>query len=279
MPILAPGIASVSITTVGGTYKDLADFGFVIRRPNDMFSGPRRTYPTIGMPGVMQAVRLNASPTGGVRSVTIQGTVVAATSALLTTNIRNLRGYCAQAVALKTLHDANSFLQVSKVHATVSPHYPLTGLRAAEVTIEFEAADPFWYATSQTTATFTAAPASTPLGTADSYPLVRITGALTNPTITVKDSGGVTVATMALTITLANAAHYVEIDCAPITGRTIVKHTGSLSAAEDTLTSGDFFGFLVANADIVTPAYGTIEASVSAGAIASATAIYRAAYE
>jgi hypothetical protein len=281
MPIPSkPGIVSVSRTTVTGTYKDLNDFGFIVGRPLDAFKGVQRQYQNGEMPGTLGAVRLHTRPSGGVASVSVEGTVVATTSALLTTAIRNLKGWCAGAVALKTVHDANTFLAVSYVGTSAEVRYPLGGaLFACDMTLEFEAADPFWQDTSLTTATFTGGAASTALGTADSYPLVRITGALTNPTITVKNSAGATVATMAFTIVLANAAHYLEIDCTPITGRTIVKHTGALSAAEDTLTSGGFFGFLYANADPVTPTWGTIEVAVTAGSVSAATAIYRKKFE
>jgi phage-related protein len=280
MAISAPGLVSVSVTTVTGTYKDLNDFGLIVGATPDVFSGPTRQWANGEMPGVMRAVRLNSLPTGGVSSVTVEGLVVATSLANLTSQIRNLKGWCASAVALKTFHDANTYLAVSAVRSTVSVNYPVKGpLYTASASIEFEAADPFWYDTSQTTVTFTGGATATALGSTDSYPVVRLTGAFTNPTITVKNSSGSTVATMVFTIVLANAAHYLEIDCNPVTGRTVVKHTGSLSAAEDTLTSGDFFGFLIANADRLTPTWGTIEASVTAGSISTATAIYRKRYE
>lgn len=280
MTISAPGLVSVSVTTVTGTYKDLNDFGLIVGATPDVFSGPIRQYANGEMPGVMRAVRLNSLPTGGVSSVTVEGLVVATSLANLTSQIRQLKGWCASAVALKTFHDSGTYLAVSKVRSLVSVNYPMKGPHyTATATIDFEAADPFWYDTSETTVTFTAGATATALGNTDVYPLVRLTGAFTNPLITVKSSAGATVATLGLTVVLANAAHYVEINMAPVTGRTIVKHTGALSAAEDLLTSGGFFGFLIANADRLTPTWGTIEASVSAGSISTATAIYRKRWE
>lgn len=274
------GLVSVSTTTETGTYKDLRDFGFVLAKPVGVFSAPSVSYASAQIPGALQSIRLHSTPTGNPRVFTIEGAVVASSSALLTTNVRNLVGWCSRAVALKTFHDANTFLRLKQATVTVDPHYPhVAGPEfGAGVVIEFEAVDGLWYDTSQTTATFTGGAATTALGTAVSYPVVRLTGAFTNPTITVKNSGGSTVATMTLTVVLANAAHYVEINCTPVTGRTIVKHTGALSTAEDLLTAGDFFGFDPANADTVTPTWGTIEASVTAGSITTATAIYRKAY-
>jgi hypothetical protein len=273
------GLLSVSATTETGTYKDLRDFGFVLERPIGVFSSPVVSYASAQLPGVLAGIRLHSTPTGSARSFSIEGNVVATSAATLTSRLRDLTGWCARAVAVKSVHDSSTFLRVRQASVTVDPIYPIAGPDyAARVIIEFEAVDGLWYATSTTTATFTGGAASTALGTAISYPVVRVTGALTNPTITVKDSSGATVATMGLTVVLANAAHYVEIDMTPATGRTIVKHTGSLSTAEDLLTSGDFFGFDPANADTVTPTWGTIEVAVTAGSVSAATAIYRKAY-
>jgi hypothetical protein len=279
MTQVAAGLVTVSTTTETGTYKDLRDFGFALAKPVGVFSAPRVSYASAQLPGVLQSIRLHSTPTGSVRQFSIEGSVIASTAALLLSQIRALTGWCARAVAVKTFLDSASFLRVRQGAVTVEEYFPVSGPEyGARVVIEFEATDPLWYDTSTTTATFTSGAATTALGTAISYPVVRLTGAFTNPLITVKSSAGATVATMGLTIVLSNAAHYVEIDMAPVTGRTIVKHTGSLSTAEDILTSGSFFGFDPANADTTTPTWGTIEASVSAGSISAATAIYRKAY-
>ncbi len=275
MTLSRPGIVSVSVTTVSGSYKDLNDFGFIVDPITGVFDGPAVSKPTASQPGRLDVAVLNSRVTGEEREVTVTGMVMAATPSALTTNLRNLIGWCRRAVALKTVHDANSYLPIDRVTVTTT-HPPAQGIaKSCSVTIGFIATDPLWYATSASAVSFAGGATQMPLGAAPSKPVIRITGALTNPTITLKNSSGATVGTMGFTVVLANAAHYIEIDCA---NRTIVHNTGANADGSGLLTSGDFLTLDQADADTVTPTWPTLEVAVTAGAVSAALSTFRKAY-
>lgn len=271
---IAPGIVSVSVTTVSGTYKDLDDFGFVVDPMRGIFDGAKVSYATEQRPGRLETVLTSLTATGQPRDLVIEGHVIADTLAALTTNIRNLTGWCRRAVAVKTAHDSATFLNVKQVDVQIT-HPPMQGVAlTCGVSITFRAFDPLWYATSASAVTFSSNTAM-PLGTAPSRPVLRLTGTHTNPTITYKNSGGTTITTLVLTITIAGATDYVEIDCASLT---IVKSVSSvITDAIDTLTSGDFIVLDPADADTVTPTWGSLSVSLGSGSV-TAVSTFRPAY-
>lgn len=277
-PHIPTGIVSVSTSSVTGTYKDLADFGFVVDAHPDVFAWPSLTRPTAQIPGQLASVPLATRPTGALREFRVGGTVVGATLAAALANARNLIGWCARAVAVKTAHDASTFLQVALGNVTAEPLLPLAGsLFGVAVTLTFQATtDPLWRATSLTTNNLTTALTEQALGTAPVAPVIRLTGALTDPTITYADSSGTTVTTLALTLTLPGASDYVEIDSA---ARTVVKSVSSvLSDAIDTISGGDFPVLDPADSDTVTPVWCQLKYAIGGGSVSAATAAYRKAY-
>jgi len=270
------GIVSVAVTSVTGTYKDVADFSFTVESWTDALSGPARTFATANVPGNVETVKLSTSPTVKPGEIQIVGTVTGATKAAMLTSLRQLKGWAVRAVALKLLAlDANTFVEVDQVGAPVV-HFSPNGVHpAARVTLTFQALKPYWQSTSLSAVTFTGSATDMPIGEAPSRPVIRLTGAYTNPTVTYKNSAGSTVGSFTLTVTLANAAHYVEIDCAR---RTIVHNTGSDADGIALLTAGDFIALDPADADTLTPDWGTLAYTVTAGTVSSATATYRANY-
>lgn len=274
MATYAPGIVSVSVTTISGTYKDLNDFGFIVDPITGIFDGAKVSFPTASMPGRLQTVVLNTEPTGEPRDLTVKGTVEAGTVALLTAQVRDLVGWCRRAVAVKTVHDANTYLPVSQVSVDIE-HPSMQGVAlTCGVAITFRAFDPLWYATTASAITFTTNTAM-PLGTAPSWPVLRGTGIHTNPLITYKNHTGGTVATIGLTISIPGAADYWEIDMANLT---IVKSVSAvITDAIATLTSGGFFALDPADADTVTPTWGSLTVSYGSGS-STAVSTFRKSY-
>lgn len=267
-------IVLVSATTVTGTYKDLADFNFEVLRVRGPFSQRQATYPEAAMPGRLDGVLLSTRPTGRPREIIVEGTVLSSSTANLTTNIRDLSGWCARAVALQTIHDSSTFLEVKQVSCEVEVYDPVGKQKAARVTLTFRATKPLWYHTTASAVTFTSNTAM-PLGTAPVGPVIRITGTLTNPTVTLKDSTGATVTTLGLTITQVGASDYVEIDCAR---QTIIRVVSAVeSNAIATLTSGYFFELDPANADTVTPTWPSLSVAYGSGS-GTAVSTFRRAY-
>src|SRR5688572_21181290 len=124
MRTIPAGLFSVSVTTETGSYKDARDFGFALLKPVGVVSGPNVSYASAQLPGVLAGIRLHSTPTGSPRPFSVDGTVVATSAATLTSRIRALTGWCARAVAVKTFHDANSFLRVRQGTVTVVEFLP-----------------------------------------------------------------------------------------------------------------------------------------------------------
>jgi hypothetical protein len=272
--MIPTGLVSVSTTTITGTYKDLADFHFAVDAPTP-FAERRVLTPSSSMSGRLSSAALGTRPTGRPRDTRIVGTVISSSAANRLSDVRNLVGWCARAVALQTHLDANTFLQVDELTEASSEDLPPTaGRYPARVTLSFMSLDPLWYATSQSAVTFTTDTAMA-LGTAPVAPVIRITGTLADPTITLKDHSGATVTTLGLTITQAGASDYVEIDCG---AQTIVRSVSSvLSDAISTLSSGYFFELDPADADTVTPTWPSLSIAYGSGS-GTAVSTYRKAY-
>lgn len=78
---------------------------------------------------------------------------------------------------------------------------------------------------------------SLPLGTAPSTPILRVMGSATNPTVTVRDSGGTAQVTLAFTVTLTSS-EYLDVDCT--TGVITKVSSGTRTNGISLLTSGTF---------------------------------------
>lgn len=105
--------------------------------------------------------------------------------------------------------------------------------RHLSVEIELVAHDPYTYDEADTTVGYTGGDTSLPQGTGPVRPVITITGASTNPIITLKKSDGTTYATLALTITTI-AGDSLVIDCA----KRIIRLNGVNRL--DALSGGDF---------------------------------------
>jgi hypothetical protein len=262
-----------SVTTNVGTYRDLDDFGFVFERGEGLF-GRDFTYPVAPMPGRVAQARLSAGRTGQPRVATVNGLVDSSSPSQLKDDLRALIGWCDRTVAIKSGHDLTTFLNLDKI--TVVPDIPDPQLiqRIARVRLLITAEDPRWYSTTLSQVNFTAN-TQMPLGEAAVGPVIRVTGILGNPTITLKDHTGATIATLSLTISLPGAADYVEIDCE---AKTIIKVVSSVqSNAIDTLTGGYFFELDPRDADTVTPTWPSLSVAYGSGG-GTATATFRKAW-
>ena len=270
------GIASLSVTTVTGTYKDVADLGFTVDSWADALSGPTRSFPTAPVPGRVDSVKLSSTPTLKPGQFQLAGTVTGDTMATYLANLRAVKGWAVRAVAFKlNALDANVFVEVDQSEAPVMSIGMPVNL-AARVTITFDALKPYWQSTTLTSNNLTTSYTEQALGEAPSRPVIRLTGALTNPTVSYADSSGTLVMSIGLTIALAGAGDYVEIDCQ---NSTVVKSVSSVvSDAAGTLSAGDFFALDPRDADMATPTYCKVKYAITAGSVSSATCTYRKHY-
>lgn len=128
--------------------------------------------------------------------------------------------------------------------------------------------DPIIYDRNATPVAFSNVPGEVPLGTAPSFGIIRISGAVTNPTLTYKDIRGDTIGTFGLTVTLA-AGEFREIDM----DKSTVLDDAGLNAIDE-FSSGDFFAFDPADAAGEDGPYPTVETSPDT----DCDALYRKAY-
>lgn len=122
---------------------------------------------------------------------------------------------------------------------TIQPFgHPLLAV-AATVDCRLVAPDALWRETAGTVVGVpaTATRYAIPLGTAPSTPMLRVFGSATNPTVTIRDSGGIAQVTLALTVTLTGD-EFLEVDCA--TGVITKVSSGTRTNGISLLTSGTF---------------------------------------
>lgn len=272
-------IVSASVTTVTGTYKDLADFGFTVEGWVDALSGPSRTFPTAPVPGRLETVKLSTAPAIKPGQFQIIGTVTGDTMSEYLTNLRNLKGWAVRAVALKILAlDSSVFIEVDQAEAPVVSVGMPTNF-AGGVTLTFDALKPYWQAASATSNTITTSFSAQALGTAPVRPVITVTGNPSVVTLTYANSGGTTVQTLTLTGLTTSGATQTVIDCANSTVVTTVSSVATdMIAKLDTAT--DFFALDPVDGDYsntASPAHPQLKYSAT-GTVTNVACVYRAGY-
>lgn len=256
-----PNMLLISTSTVTGTYKDVSEYRYIFERADGMF-GREVTYPVEAVPGKTAPARLSSRTTGRQRVVTVTGHIKSPTPDLAIADMRALTGWCDRAVACTSGHDLNAFLIVDAID--ILPEFPDPQMISDVVRVRLiiTAEDPRWYSKTLSAITVTT-DTPLPVGEAVSDLLIRMTGAMTNPALTLKDHTGAVVATLGLTLTLPGASDYVEIDSKQ---RTIVQSiSGVITDAIGTRTSGDFFQLDPRHAVAATSSWATLTRSYSSG--------------
>jgi hypothetical protein len=196
-----------------------------------------RTRERYGWAGLMEVA---AFPQLAPRTITVTGTVLAATAAALETALDNLKAkFVPATVRARFVNNATREWVTRLTEFTVTPLPGPQFLQAARsVSLKLLALDPYGYDLSNTViGSITNADSACAVGTAPSRPVLRCTGAATNPLWTYKNQGGTTIQTLQLTITVAGG-DWVEVDCA---AKTIRKSVSSvITDALTTLSGGDF---------------------------------------
>lgn len=279
--MVSRGLVSVSVTSVSGTYKDLADFNFAVDGWSDVLSGPLREYAEAPRPGRIDTVILSTDPAYRPAEMVVTGTVCSDspsyTLASLLTDVQNLKGWCARAVAVKVeTFTTSQFRQVKLTGATVT-HFDIPGKqKAAKVSLTFRAHDPLWYSTSTTSNSLTTSLTEQSIGTAPVRPVITFTGAPGGLTLTYANSAGTTVQTLTLAALTTSGATQTVVDMANLT--VIQTISGVATDAVSKITSGDFFALDPADSDTVTPTWCKVMYALSGGSVSAVTCAYRKAY-
>jgi hypothetical protein len=219
---------------------DTSLLGLVVETVTGLSDTPAltpRTRERYGWAGMMEVA---AYPQLAPRTITVTGTVLAATPAALETAIDALKAKCVPAtVRVRFVSNATREWVVRLTELTMTPlPGPMFLAPARSITLKLLALDPYGYDLSSTViGSIANADSPCAVGTAISRPVLRCTGAATNPLWTYKNQAGTTVRTLQLTITVAGG-DWVEVDCAAMTIRKSVSSV--ITDALTTLTSGDF---------------------------------------
>jgi hypothetical protein len=281
---IAPGLVSISTTTIAGTYKDLADFNFVVENWPDILSGPLPEYVEGTRPGRVDTARLDDYPRFRPAEFQVVGTVYARSSGYsvssMLTDLRSLKGWCARAAYLKvnTL-DSAMVREARLVGVTAQDIGVVGGTAAMRVSLSFKGHDPLWYSTSETSNAITTSFSAQALGTAPVWPVVTVTGNPSALTLTYADSAGATVQTLTLTGLVTSGATSTVIDMNRHTVTQVIAAV-SANAIEYLDTATHFFALDPAHGDysvIASPAHPQLKYSAT-GSVSSVACVYRKAY-
>lgn len=248
-----------------------ATFGLIVVSFSGDLSAPARSHSFLNIPSIPGAIDPGVTPNEGVRPVTVNFLIQAASAATLYTTLDKIKAICGTGlVELLTPYSTTRGLYGVLQSLECQPYTAalLNGWVSGAIT--FVCANPYQWDVSPSTVAFTTATAI-PLGTAPSAgrddwsAIITITGAAVNPTLTYKDYTGATVGTMVFTYTVA-ALDSLVIDCGRKTVSKIV--SGVTTSAINTLTAGYAFPALSPDdASFTASLWPTLTTSTGAGSV------------
>lgn len=249
--------------TVNGTpLSTLGIDGTRIRGWSDGVEIGRDAVQIPGHRGRVEGTTVEANP----RTVQVEGKVrnntVATRNAVLEQAFAHMRGRCEILPDDQTDKLVVGYLEASRV--TALSDLLTMDLDIVDVRLDFTCYDPLFRDVNAQVVSFDSTARDVPMGTGPHRGVITITGAPTDPTLTVKDFRGSEVASMEFTGTLAaDEAWVVDLYEQSIT----LSDSGVESAADDVLSGGAFFHFEAPWADHVSGAWPTIEIDGGSGSL------------
>jgi phage-related protein len=262
---------TVSSKDVGSAY------GFAVERPGGVLNGQAWTFAAATTAGRLTRRVVQTVPTPEARDLILTGTVIASSVSALMTQLDGLKRWCANGEReIACEYDTTRMYRGRLVRFEATGYAPDFARPEATVTATFRCEDPFAIATSDTTVNVGTSATSCALGSAESYPVITVTGVHTNITLTLKNAAGTTLETMAFTLALVGGGDTLVIDC---DRRTVQKTVSSVTTnAIDALSnSGNAPTFLTLDpndGDQDGGTWPTLQYSVSAGT-PTVQAVYR----
>lgn len=264
---------------------DCYALGFKIERVKGLLHGAESKLALGWMPGRSGSELLSAFALSEhqPRLIVLSGVIDGTSAADLIAKADALKNYLYQkALTVTTAHDLTREIVAYCTGCESDAFNPSFVARTAPTTVTLSAPDPLWRATTDTTTPFTSN-TSIPIGTARSRPriVVTATGTVTGFTITLKDSAGVTVATMVIgnggTALSLGSTHTFTIDS------DLMRLTKNVGAGEVDGSAHHVSGaFPLLDPQYVAlsgPTYMSLSiGSVTGGGSAAASAIYRKTY-
>lgn len=264
------------ITTYLDDY-DLSQIGFALSPPEQGIPLIRdvveRRYGTAAIAARDGLTLTDLSSVRAERTFVTAGTLVADTGAALLANFRALsyRAGGDREIRIRFVDDASrEILAINRRIGFTYLGHRVPGV-AARVELEWQALDPAWRDTSDTSVVLSGVAAACALGTAKSWPVITLDGAVTpvvDPVIEYRTNAGVLLTSLTLTISLG-AGDTVVVD---MDARTI---TDPSSAIDPSLrTAGSYFALDPYDDDWLTDVYPTLKLSSTSGT-PTGSAVYR----
>lgn len=253
-----------------------ATYGFTLATPQGWRDMPAIQRQTQNVPGRAGAL-LVGTPQEQSRQLKLTGTLVGADAADARTKLDLFLAALGYAGGVGLVFGDRPTVEYGVVLDSFSATASQAGAliaRQYQVTLSVTLLRPYAEDLSATNVDITTADTALPLGTAPCLPTVTIIAgaALTNPTLTLKDSAGNTVGTLTLTLPL-NAGDVLVIDC----GAATISLNGADKIAA--LSAGDFLVLdPQAQANYALARWPTLAVSFTAGATFTCTAAYKRAW-
>ena len=231
----------------------LRTFGFVLEAPEGDLAAGVGAPPMIAVPGARGVALTGAAGEGQARTLTLRGTLLARSAALLDDSVRALLAHCGGVAAGPTAGPVTITLPSSPDRAwtgylttasSASRVGPAERTAAAALSLVFSVPDPVAFDVVPTVRPLDTLPVECAVGTAASTPRLTLPGPWTARTVTLRDAIGVERGRLVLTAPGAGvlAGESVEVDGAAWTV-THVSATGVRTARPEwvtTLTGGTF---------------------------------------
>jgi hypothetical protein len=183
-----------------------ATFGIVVTDFTGDLGMPARTLNFLDIPAGAGGIDPGVTPHEAARVLTIPFLVSVATDVLLRTTLDAIAEVCGTGlVEIKSLYSPTRALY-GVLQSLDAARRDATIAGWAQGSMQFVCPQPYWWATTQDTIGFGAAPVAIPLGTAPSTgrdgwsALIEIVGAATTPTLNWRKANGDLVSSMAFTI-------------------------------------------------------------------------------
>ncbi len=234
---------------------DVASYGYTIWDLPDNWDAPSQSYDEVTIPGQDGNIETTVEPVLAPRDFTITGSLAGASASAFESAFDTLK--LALYGSTLTLIGGNQSTRqrTGRFSSMTSSLYAL--MAAGRVDIKVHCRNPLAYDTSTTTATGSVnTDIACALGTYKSRPVITLTGA-TNPSLTYKNSGGSSVATLSITGTGT-----IVIDCSL---RTVT--IGGVRT-DSALTGGDFFALNPQDGVYATSTWPTVRSNSGSVSIA-----------
>lgn len=250
---------------------DTTTFGFTLAEPRGFRAGPPKSWSSERPPAAVEALLLNTRPSYGKRDLILIGWLAGATVSELTTRFDELAwrlhpGINGTGEVEIELGDRPNKFYIAR-HVDTDPQSferDALGMLVQPVAITLERLKPFLYGPSSSVSGISSSPVDIPGGTAPFTGRFRISGAATNPVITLRDHTGAAVKTTSFTITLGAGA-WLDVDLRPGVTKPLVDDGGANQVGALDLDSDFPWTILPEYRDAIAPAEATLELSSGSG--------------